>query len=319
MNYIELINRFWRCDLEHLFTSNDTRLYFYLVHTCNQLGWKMPFGHSDRHLAAVAGMSVPTVRDCKKRLRERGLIMCEAPQTKSKGFEGQTRYWFPTVQTVCTDDCTDGLTVPLTDGYTVVPTVQTICTDGCTDNCTDGYTEGLTNNKLNKTKQDYYLTPLIPPLEKSVEEKKDFKDDSDSKKVPDRLAPNADKPKKRRKVAPKEENDFLLSLPFSSEKFTDAWNMILQMPKWKTKPPQSLQLALKKLSRYDEEFATHLVENAVTKNWQGVVFPDTDEKYQQWNQNKSENGNKTIYKRTGSPKNIALENTIPMRNYKERF
>ena len=58
MNYIELVNQFWQCDIEHSFNGSETRLYFYLLHTCNSLRWKNPFTHSDAHLAAVSGMSV---------------------------------------------------------------------------------------------------------------------------------------------------------------------------------------------------------------------------------------------------------------------
>jgi hypothetical protein len=70
----------------------------------------------------VLQMSVPTVREAKNRLKQRGLINFKSPEKASKGFEGQTKYWLSTVQ--------KNYTVPLTDGYTVP----------------------LTNNKLNQTK-----------------------------------------------------------------------------------------------------------------------------------------------------------------------
>ena len=127
------------------------------------------------------------------------------------------------------------------------------------------------------------------------------------------------KKRKRKKIGPKKEKDFQQSLPFLSGKFTEAWNLLLQMPKWKGKQPQSLQLALRKLSRYDEEFATHLVESAIEKNWQGVVYPDTDAKYEQWKQKKSENDNQTIIGRPTNSKIVAVETSGPQRNYKERF
>src|ERR1035437_6605638 len=145
MSYIGYINQFWKCDLEHQLTASDTRLFFYLLHTCNQLGWKMPFGHSDRHLASSTGLSVPTVRDSKNRLQKRGLLVCDIPKIKSKSFVGQSQYWFPTVQNICTDSCT----VPFTDG----------CTDGCT--------VPLTNNRLDKTRQEYNIKPLYPFLQKN--------------------------------------------------------------------------------------------------------------------------------------------------------
>lgn len=85
MNYIVLINKFWQCNLERCISPNDTRLYFYLLHTCNSLGWKQPFGHSDRHLSIALGMSVNTVRDARNRLMQLGLIDFKTPQKKKQG------------------------------------------------------------------------------------------------------------------------------------------------------------------------------------------------------------------------------------------
>jgi hypothetical protein len=142
MNYIHLVNYFWQCDLEHHLTANDTRLYFYLLHTCNSLGWKMPFGHSDRHLSMNLGVSVNTVRECKNRLKQRKLIDFTIPQTKSKAYEGQTKFSLiaPSVSkndTVNAPTDSEFDTDTDTDGYTVPDTVPD------------------TNNKLNKTKHKY--------------------------------------------------------------------------------------------------------------------------------------------------------------------
>ena len=72
MNYIELINNFWKADLEFSFTGNETKLYMFLLHTSNSLGWQNPFrlsyrqiairvnletGWVDRFLGGEAGMS----------------------------------------------------------------------------------------------------------------------------------------------------------------------------------------------------------------------------------------------------------------------
>lgn len=125
--------------------------------------------------------------------------------------------------------------------------------------------------------------------------------------------------KKRRKVAQKEEKEQEIVLPFSSVSFYETWNMLLQMPKWKGKQTQSLQLALQKLSAYEEEFAIYLVELAITNNWQGVVFLDTDAKYQLWKQNKQGHGNQKINGTAADTKHTPLEIIEPERNYKERF
>lgn len=79
-----------------------------------------------------------------------------------------------------------------------------------------------------------------------------------------------------------------LVLPFSSERFRSLWDTLCQQPKWKKKTDSALELSLKKLSKYDEEFAIHLVEEAIEHDWQGVVFAakdgkgGTDYEYAQW-------------------------------------
>lgn len=152
MNYIELINRFWSCSKERAFYPSDCMLYFFLLDTCNALHWKQPFGQSDRYLSMALGISVPTVREAKNRLKQRGLIDFKAPEKASKSIDGQTKYSFLTVQIT--------LTVPLTVEDEIESTVQINCTDTLTDTCTDALTvpltdactDPLTNNKQNKTK-----------------------------------------------------------------------------------------------------------------------------------------------------------------------
>ena len=96
-NYTTLITRFWAHSAERVFNTSDCALYFYLLNTCNTLSWKQPFGQSDRHLSSVLGISVPTIRKAKCRLRQRNLIEFRAPAKKSKAFDGQTRYHFPCI------------------------------------------------------------------------------------------------------------------------------------------------------------------------------------------------------------------------------
>jgi hypothetical protein len=221
---------------------------------------------------------------------------------KSKAFEGQSQYSFPTVLKISTVPGT----VLSTDVSTVPSTVSS------------------TNNKLNKTKLKDNINPYNPLFENS-EKGKFLKTDFKGKKSIERTSddilvlPEAKNSKKRRKVAQKEETDDEIILPFTSEPFCETWNMLLQMPKWKGKQIQSLQLSLKKLARYEEEFAIYLMELAITNNWQGVIFLDTDTKYQMWKQNNLQHGNETVNGRTTDVKIITLETAQSQRNYKERF
>jgi len=73
-----------------------------------------------------------------------------------------------------------------------------------------------------------------------------------------------------------------LILPFSSDRFRETWEALCEEKEWAKKSRNALQIALKKLGRYDEAFAIELMEKAIEKGWKGVVFDDTDAKYQEW-------------------------------------
>ena len=75
MNYIVMINRFWLLRKEYQLTASAVDLYFYLLHTSNQLAWKNPFQHSNKQI--MGGTSLgndKTIATAKNRLREVGLI-----------------------------------------------------------------------------------------------------------------------------------------------------------------------------------------------------------------------------------------------------
>ena len=77
-----------------------------------------------------------------------------------------------------------------------------------------------------------------------------------------------------------------LVFPYNSEKFMFLWNELVKMPKWRKKPFSALQLTLHKLSEFEEDFAIELIENAITGNYQGIIFSNTKEKYEQFKQQK---------------------------------
>lgn len=86
---------------------------------------------------------------------------------------------------------------------------------------------------------------------------------------------------RRETDASKVEDDPLI-LPYNDQEFIDTWNELIRQPKWRNKPKSALKLALKQLSKYGADFAVLLMENAITGNYQGVVFPDTPLRYKQW-------------------------------------
>lgn len=74
--------------------------------------------------------------------------------------------------------------------------------------------------------------------------------------------------------------------PFASEDFRETWQILLQQPKWKKKSLNAIKLSAKKLKKYDEAFAKYIAELAIANDWQGVIFPDTEERYRKWQQSK---------------------------------
>ncbi len=89
MNYIDLINHFWRVDEGAQFTGWEAKLYFYLIKTANSLGWVNVFWHSDGRVSANVGMSVNTMKTSRNRLKQVGLIDFVSG---GKGHGDKTRY-----------------------------------------------------------------------------------------------------------------------------------------------------------------------------------------------------------------------------------
>ena len=103
-------------------------------------------------------------------------------------------------------------------------------------------------------------------------------------------------------------------LPHSSEKFRLTWEALCEEKEWKKKTRNALQLTLNKLARYEEEFAIQLMEATIESGkWQRVVFPDTDEKYQEWKsarQHKIDNQQPRTTPSQGRPKQIDPNNQV---------
>lgn len=97
---------------------------------------------------------------------------------------------------------------------------------------------------------------------------------------------NIKKVNKDNKVNKEDGEKQKLVFPYNSEKFMFLWNELVKMPKWRKKPFSALQLTLHKLSEFEEDFVIELIENAITGNYQGIIFSDTKEKYEQFKQRK---------------------------------
>lgn len=238
MNYIELINNFWKADIEYSFTGNETKLYMFLLHTSNSLGWKNPFRLSYRQIELGCNLTVNTVKSARNKLRQAGLIcFVEGRKGSSRDISNKTTYEIRLSNF-------DNQTGNQADNQP----------DNQAGNQADNQPEDI--NKLKLKTETINNIPLNPPEEKLKVESAKSK-----------------KPKKE--IAE-------LKFPFSSEKFMNAWGQLINTPKWKKKIPYTLQLALNQLAKYEEEFAIKLIEAAAANDWQGVVFPQTDEQYSKW-------------------------------------
>ena len=74
MNYIELINQFWRLNEEHSFTTSEVAVYFYLLNTANRLSWKNPFNQSNGYIINALNISEPTLIRVRNNLKNYGLL-----------------------------------------------------------------------------------------------------------------------------------------------------------------------------------------------------------------------------------------------------
>lgn len=67
-----------------------------------------------------------------------------------------------------------------------------------------------------------------------------------------------------------------------STAFKNIWLSLCESPKWKNKPQSAIDSNLVKLMEYEEVFAISLCEYSIRGNYQGVVYDNTDEKYQKY-------------------------------------
>lgn len=256
MNYIELINWFWGLDEAWQFSCCETRLYFYLLKTANRLGWENNWTRSDAKVSSDVGVSPNSMKTARNRLVQAGLI---STRQGGNGFRCKTRYQI------------------------LIPKH----TPNHIPNLLPNYEPNLTS--INKLKHKHKQIPLLSP-KGDISPGKTVSDDLENE-IPD----NPPKPPEREKeksCAEKEKKAISsLSFPYTSEKFMIAWQNLLLCPKWKKKIPYTLQLTLNKLAKFEEEYVIILLEMAAANDWQGLIFPDTEEKYLKWKRVKNNKPN----------------------------
>lgn len=161
MNYITLINDFWKADTVYSFSSNETRLYFFLLHTSNSLGWQNPFRLSYRQIALGANLTVKTIQSARNRLKQADLIdFKEGKKGSASTITNKATYAIGYVKITHQKD----------DQDTYQNDNQS--TDQTTDQSRD------INKPENKTKQNNKEKESNDSLKKNIEEReKDFKEE----------------------------------------------------------------------------------------------------------------------------------------------
>lgn len=90
MQYIDLINNFWRIDEQKAFNGNETRLYFFLLHLANRSYWKIEWlEYGDEKMKVYLGISSTVLRTARENLKDALLIDFVSG---GRGFRVKTRY-----------------------------------------------------------------------------------------------------------------------------------------------------------------------------------------------------------------------------------
>lgn len=74
MNYILLVNRFWKYHQLYELRITETALYLLLVDSCNKLDWKKVFCHSNAYLCGRLHITERTLVKSRQKLIDLGLI-----------------------------------------------------------------------------------------------------------------------------------------------------------------------------------------------------------------------------------------------------
>lgn len=84
MNYITLINQFWKTRRSKRITSLQADLYMFLIQECNEQDWENPFQCPNTRICASIGITEKSLIDARNRLQQLGLLDTEKGITKQR-------------------------------------------------------------------------------------------------------------------------------------------------------------------------------------------------------------------------------------------
>lgn len=152
MSYISYINQFWQVVKTGSVPSSAVAVYFYLLHVCNSVFWKMPFSCSTTWICEKLRITRETFTNARRFLADRRLISFT---------EGSSRFNHPTYTILqLTDNMTEQQTAEATEDLT----------EGLTDDLTHIYSKDR-DNRLTKREmaipsvaevESYMATCVIP-------------------------------------------------------------------------------------------------------------------------------------------------------------
>lgn len=124
------------------------------------------------------------------------------------------------------------------------------------------------SDQINDSSQNQKVPPFSPPKEKvspitPLKEIPPYNPPTKIDNNPPLYPPKGETQPKKEIVNP-------LPLPHKSERFSEAWGELLQMPKWRHKTARALKMALKQLGQVSERDAISAIEQAISGEYQGL-------------------------------------------------
>jgi hypothetical protein len=268
VTYLDYVVFFEKCDQQQPkgFSGNATRLYLKLLAIANGIAnggsWPVEFSKPDPYVAAVAGMSPNTMKECRAALVEGGLL------AGSWGEKGQGK--MGTYRLLGQEDKvsnSDSLPESKLSESDSLPPIKVSNSDSFTPE----------NDQKEAGKLSNFDT-LYKKENKVVVE-------AASAASPAASSQPAKKPATQKAKGATHAEISALPLPFEGAEFAGTWRSFYTTnTKQAGKAITAFELMLKKLGKYPEAFAVLMIEKAIMGNWQGIENAGTARDFADWQQ-----------------------------------
>lgn len=280
MNSYQLISKLRKVRADTYLTAADQALFHELVALCNELKWKEVFLIRSNVLCGNLNMSDNTLRKSRKALADAHLLSFETCKDKRVGC------YYSFLQKLSNDVVSPAISSAKIE--------DDIAGDVADETADDIHKQNRETSSRTSTFSSSISSANFEDDKKgsSATSSAKFEDDMKITPIKDNIKTINEEshahmretlpPRKGKSSRKKEEDEKPLEYPFTSIRFMSTWEALRKTPKWKNKLNYALQLSLNKLGKFEEDFAIEQMERAIESNWTGVVFPGTEEKYQEW-------------------------------------